>query len=255
MSLFSPRLLYIVLSVLAACQTPEKSAESSARQAEENAQHLPESLNRVLQYHGGLEKWRNMQSLYFEIETDPQNEKHFVQLWDRRDRVEGSNFTMGYDGEAVWMEADTTYKGNPEFYHNLMFYFYAMPFVLADPGINYQATEPLTIEGVEYPGIAVSYHQGVGTSSKDQYFLYYHPQTFQMAWLGYTVTYFSGETSNDIHWIKYSAWGTFNGLKLPTTMIWYHYENGSPTEPRNSVQFVNIKISEDAPADNLFVGP
>jgi len=84
------------------------------------------------------------------------------------------------------MESDSTSNGNPEFYYNVMFYFYAMPFVLADDGIIYGDIAPLEFEGTAYPGISISYKEGVGSSSKDEYFIYYNPETYQMAikWLG-----------------------------------------------------------------------
>ena len=244
-----------VVLLFVACQTPDKSEEIVSSTVEDTAQNIPEALRKVLQAHGSLRQWRKMQALYFEIVKDPQNEKHIVQLQDRLDRVEGSNFIMGYNGQEVWMEADTTYKGNAEFYHNLMFYFYAMPFVLADPGINYRQAEPLMAEGKQYPGIAVAYDDGIGTSPKDEYLLYYHPETFEMAWLGYTATYFSNERSTNFNWISYSGWDTINGLKLPTKLTWYNHEDGAPTEARNTVQFVNISISDEAPEANLFAGP
>lgn len=210
---------------------------------------------RVFDAHGGLERWQTMNSLTFELARESGSEKHFIQLKDRRDRIEGSNFTMGFDGSETWMEADTSYKGNPEFYHNLMFYFFAMPFVLADPGINYSAIQPLEFEGATYPGIGISYEESVGTSPKDQYYLYYNPDDHQMVWLGYTVTYFSQETSDDVHWIHYSDWTEFSGLKLPVTLTWYHYEAGLPTEPRNSVKFTDVIISGESHADELFINP
>ena len=51
-------------------------------------------------------------------------------------------------------------KGIPKFYYNLMFYFYAMPFILADDGIVYEDVKPLDIEGKSYPGIKISYESG-----------------------------------------------------------------------------------------------
>ncbi len=246
----------VFLLFMLACQTPDRSKlETSSSAIEQPAENYPEAMLKVLQAHGGLAQWRNMQSLYFEIEKDQQNEKHFIQLQNRLDRVEGANFVMGYDGQDVWVDADTTYKGNAEFYHNLMFYFYAMPFVLADPGINYQQIDPLIVQGTEYPGIAISYDEGIGTSPKDEYLLFYHPDSFEMAWLGYTATYFSKEKSTDFSWIAYSDWTTVNGLKLPTTLTWHQQQDGVPTEARNSVNFVNISPSEEILSEDLFIGP
>lgn len=239
------------LGFLCACSQTEQQKQPE----EAVAIQYPEAIGKVWEAHGGLERWRKMESLYFEIASEGENERNYVQLKDRRDRVEGENYTMGYDGKEVWLEADTAYKGNPEFYHNLNFYFLAMPFVLADDGINYSTAEPLEFEGVTYPGVGISYEAGVGTSPKDEYFIHYDAETYQMAWLGYTVTYFSGEKSDDVHWIRYTEWNEFNGLKLPTKLTWYNYEDGLPTEVRNDKEFVNLELKEEPFEDGLFAGP
>jgi hypothetical protein len=258
---FAGKYLVVIVYVFL-CYTckPPDSESKEQHQATEQTEVLgvekhPEALEKILEAHGGLDRWRKMQRLSFEMVKEGGNEKHYIQLVDRRDRVEGPNFTMGFDGREVWIEADTAYKGNPEFYHNLMFYFYAMPFVLADDGINYADVQTLDFEGVAYPGIRISYNEGVGTSPEDEYFLYYHPETYEMAWLGYTVTYFSGEQSEDIHWIRYSDWNEFSGLKLPRILTWYDYENALPTKVRADREFVNVNVGEVPFPDELFTGP
>jgi len=119
-------------------------------------------------------------------------------LKTRAERIEASSFTSGFDGQRYWVQADTSYKGNPKFYTNLMFYFYAMPFVLADSGINYTPVEPLVFQETKYPGFRISYGDGIGVSPEDEYFIHYHPETFEMAWLGYTVTFYSGKKSDKV---------------------------------------------------------
>ena len=102
------------------------------------------------------------------------NEKHTIDLHSRKDKVETPPVEIGFDGKDVWLlDEAKAYKGNAELYHNLMFYFYAMPFVLADSGINYKVAEDLVYDGKNYPGIHISYNDGVGASSKDDYYLYY----------------------------------------------------------------------------------
>ena len=251
-------LIPLSLFLCYACSTPEQQQEAQAPAQDSHAKEFtthPKALQQILNTHGGLDVWRNKKSMSFEMVKEEGNEQHYVQLQDRRDRVEGPNFTMGYDGLEVWVEADTSYKGDPEFYHNLMFYFYAMPFVLADDGIQYEDAEPLEMDGIVYPGIRISYEEGVGFSSKDEYVLYYQPDTFEMAWLGYTVTYFSDEPSEDLHWIKYSAWQQVDGLLLPKDLTWYQYENGLPTEPRGTREFRNVELGEQPHPDDLFIGP
>ena len=133
-----------------------------------------------------------------------------------------------------------------------MFYFYAMPFVLADDGIIYGDIDPLEFEGTTYPGISISYNEGVGSSSNDEYFIYYDPETYQMAWLGYTVTYFSKEVSEEVKWIRYAEWEDFEGISLPTALTWYKYENFLPSEPRNRVEFVDVTLGIEPLPDRVF---
>ena len=108
---------------------------------------------------------------------------------------------MGFDGNQVWLdeENDGDYKGNPKFYYNLYFYFYAMPFILADDGINYKDAEPLVFEGKTYPGIEITYNNGVGETPEDRYILYYNATTFNMEWLGYTVNFVEGIDKKELH--------------------------------------------------------
>ena len=163
---------------------------------------------------------------------------------------------MGFNGAEVWVEADTTYKGDPEFYHNLMFYFYAMPFVLADPGIYYEPAPSFQFEGITYNGLAISFDDGVGNSPKDEYFIYFNPENNQMAWLGYTVTYFSGETSENVKWIRYHDWYEINGVRLPEAITWYQSDEGIPTQSSdNHATFTNVKLEKEPYPGTLFKAP
>ena len=212
----------------------------------------PAALQKVFEKHGSLATWKKMKALSYEIVKEGDNEKQMIDLYNRRERIEAAEFKTGFDGTNFWIEADPSYTGNPLFYHNLMFYFYAMPFVLADDGIIYGDTEPLEYDGKSYPGLRISYNDGVGVSSQDNYFIHYDPSTYEMAWLGYTVTYFSGEKSEKISWIRYDDWKTMKGLSLPNSMTWFKVEEGKLIEPRNTRKFTNIILSETALADAVF---
>jgi hypothetical protein len=215
---------------------------SSPEQELVQAKELPEVIQAVMDSHGGLEPWGQMSSMSFALVKEPGNEVHQIDLKGRKERIEGSNFLTGFDGDHIWLKADTTYKGNAVFYHNLMFYFVAMPFVLADDGIIYSDVEPLYFENKSFPGVKISYESEVGISPEDEYFLHFDSDTHRMEWLGYTVTYFSGEKSKEIHWIRYDDWVETNGLLLPNSLSWYKYDNNLPTEFRNKVQIADMKI-------------
>lgn len=246
--------LSVILFALIGCTNEPTKTETTTTPPIDITKY-PEDLQKVFAKHGWLATWSKMKSMSYEIVDSLGNEKQEIDLQNRRERIVAPNFKTGYDGKNFWLEADTSYKGNPIFYHNLMFYFYAMPFVVADDGIIYGKTTPLEFEGKSYPGIRISYEDGVGVSSKDEYFLHYDPETFEMTWLGYTVTYFSGEKSPKVKWIRYDDWKEVNGLLLPNSISWYQLENNQPTALRNKVEFTNIKVSETAFDDATFAKP
>jgi hypothetical protein len=216
----------------------------------------PKDIAKVFDAHGGMERWNNFNSLYFEIESEGVNEKTTVALKNRASLIDAEHYYLGYDGKTVWLkEKDTVkYKSNPKFYYNLMFYFYAMPYVLGDDGIHYKEVAPLEHEGIAYPGVLISYDNGVGESSDDEYILYYHPETHQMTWLAYTVTFFSKEKSKKFSLIRYKEWETLEGVLLPSTLQWFKYEDGVIGDMRNELKFVNAKLDTKTP-DTIFFAP
>ncbi|RKE92327.1 DUF6503 family protein [Ichthyenterobacterium magnum] len=250
--------LILVLLVVFSCK--DKVVET-VNYSEENlditTSVYPENINRVFDAHGGLDKWNEMQSLIFTMPSEDGNEITTTNLKSRESLIDMPKHTIGFNGSNVWMhKKDTTsYRGNPKFYYNLMFYFYAMPFILADDGIVYTDVEPLDFEGNSYPGIKISYESGVGESPDDEYILYYDEETYRMVWLGYTVTYFSKEKSKEFHFINYSDWQTVDGLLLPETLTWYNYEDNKPTTKRNDLKFTNIILSKQKIKPEAFTKP
>ena len=257
------RTLFLLTLILVSCKNKqtEASVEDITTFEEETTAkaeiEYPENLARIMEVHGGMEQWNNMNELRFELNKESGKEVHQVSLKDRKTRIDGPDWTIGSDGEEVWLEqaTDSAYGGNARFYHNLYFYFYAMPFVLGDEGIIYDQAEPKMLDGIEYPGIKISYEQGVGDSDKDEYILYYDPETYVMKWLAYTVTFRTNESSDNWRYIKYSKWAPINGLTLPETLTWYQVEEGEPTEARNEMLFEKVAISEAQLADELFSRP
>lgn len=252
--------LFISLLLVFSVSCKEKPAETvdySKENLKGTTSIYLEDITKVFEAHGGLDAWNTMKSLEFSMPTDDGLEITTTDLKDRYALIEMPKHTIGYDGNQVWMTSkDTTsYKGNPKFYYNLMFYFYAMPFILADDGIMYEKAAPLTFEGKSYPSIKISYESGIGESPDDEYILYYDSATNQMAWLAYTVTYFTKEKTKEFHFIKYSEWQEVDGLLLPKTISWYNYENNQPTTKRNDVNFQNISLSTDKMDFRMFQMP
>ncbi|KAA5824550.1 hypothetical protein FPF71_10275 [Algibacter amylolyticus] len=217
----------------------------------------PENITKVFEAHGGLDKWNAMTTLAFTMEKPNGLEVTTTNLKNRKALIDTPDHVIGYNGEDVWLlnKSDKPYKGKPRFYYNLMFYFYAMPFILADDGINYEDAEPLVFDDVVYPGIKISYENGVGESSDDEYVLYYNPETYKMEWLGYTVTYFSKEKGSELHFRRYNKWQEVNGLLLPESIVGYNYENNKPTTAKGETKFINVKVDAEPLDDADFEAP
>ncbi len=248
-------LMFSLVAVFFSCKTDTRKLEQKQTEslvADTVVQpKYPKDVLEVFNAHGGLDSWKSFKTLSYTIPKTDAAETHTIALQSRKDKITMPRVELGYDGSQVWLlDENNSYKGDAVFYHNLMFYFFAMPFVLADEGILYEKTEPLEFDGKSYPGVRISYNSGVGTSPKDEYFLHYDAETFQMQWLGYTVTYRSGEKSDNVKWIRYNDWIDVAGIQLPRSVTWHDYEGRKIGAPKNIVLFENINLSgEEKPID------
>tara|TARA_B100000809_G_scaffold250842_1_gene283742 strand:+ start:797 stop:1600 length:804 start_codon:yes stop_codon:yes gene_type:complete len=254
--------IILVVIVFSSCKDNRtngtvESIDYSLENLDVTTSTYPDNITNVFNAHGGIDTWRKMKTLKFTMPKEAGDEITTTDLHNRYSIIEMPKHTIGYDGQVVWLQNkdETAYDGNPKFYYNLMFYFYAMPFILADDGIIYNDVDPLRFEGKAYPGIKVSYEGGVGESPEDEYILYYDPTTGEMAWLGYTVTYFTKEKSKTWSFIKYGDWQKINGLKLPKRVTWYNVENNLPTTTRNDLDFTNVVLTDSSKGVSSFAMP
>jgi len=253
--------LFAITILFVACknetkQEPEMKTEA-VKTEEITTSIYPESITKIFDAHGSIETWNKMNTLSFTMTKPTGKEKTTKDLKTRAELIDTPTYTQGFDGKTLWIneKGDNAYKGKPQFYKGLMFYFYGMPFVFGDDGVSYKETEPLVFEGKTYPGILISYEAGVGESSDDQYKIFYDAETGKMQWLAYTVTFGKGEGSPDFHFIRYNNWQTVNGLVIPKSIDWYNYENNVPTEKRNTVEFTDVMLSEKTLDKDLFLKP
>ncbi|MBW1294549.1 DUF6503 family protein [Aquimarina litoralis] len=258
-------LFTLILGVLFSCkEAPKEERVEKEVVVEEKVEEIipdrsanfPKDIAAIFKAHGGIQAFDTQNTLIFELSKPEGNEKHTTDLKTRHARIETDKFALGFDGKDAWIKQDSTYfKGNPRFYHNLMFYFYAMPFVLGDDGISYEKVDDLKVEDKVYPGYKISYGDGVGDSPKDNYFIYYDAQSHQMKYLGYTVTFFSKESSEKISLIEYSDWNDVDGLLLPKTLKWRAYEDGVVGDIKSERNFVNASASKEKLDASIFSEP
>ncbi|EGV44250.1 hypothetical protein BZARG_661 [Bizionia argentinensis JUB59] len=254
----------VVLFVFSSCKQNNTNPEAietlveTEEVVEVEKANYPENLSKVFDAHGGIDSWKAMKSIVFTMEKSEGKEITITNLNTREALIESPNVDIGYDGNKAWFlnKTEGEYKGyEPLYYYNLMFYFYAMPFILSDDGINYAEAEPLVFEGVTYPGIQVTYNAGVGETPEDRYVLYYNAETFQMEWLGYTVSFVSGIDKKELHFRRYDNWQNVNGLLLPKTIVGYGFKDDKPTEAKQSTEFINVRVNDKEIESSKFIKP
>ena len=123
----TPYLLPLIfLASLSGCG--DRPARETTPPPSDPTEGLPAELVGVLDAHGGLADWRAYRQLSYHLPRGEDREFQLVDLHDRREYIrqpaaDGAEpVEMGYDGEELWITADTSYQGNPQFYKNLMFY-------------------------------------------------------------------------------------------------------------------------------------
>ena len=242
-----------LMTILVACggtKTEEKVVE--VPQEPDYTAHHSASVSKVFDAHGGFDAWRNLNQLSYDFN----GQKTLVELKSRYTRLESENMTVGFDGEKVWVNPPNERADAMRMRYNLMFYFYAFPFVVGDPGITYEDLEPKEIKGKTYNAVKISYGDGVGDSPKDNYIILSDPETNQMAWLMYTATFGKNETSDRYSLIKYDGWKEYNGVVLPSSLQWFQYQDGVAGDARGDARtFENIQVSTEVPAMDNFTMP
>jgi hypothetical protein len=210
-------------------------------------------MKKIINAHGGMDEWKNQQTLSFKMG----NQTHTVDLHSREVKITSPKFSMGNDDGTVWIKQDKqNFEGSPTFYHSLMFYFHTMPFVFADDGINYREMPDKEVNGTNYKALKMSFDEGVGDSSKDEFIVYYHPDSYKMEWMAYTSTYRSQERSDDFGMIHYKKWEEANGFLLPTKLQWHKYNNAKVGKARGDARtFTNVSVSDQQMGDDFYAMP
>jgi hypothetical protein len=202
---------------------------------EEVTSKYPETFANALKAHGGLDTWNSMGRVEFDEITDKDTVNHLIDLKNRNERMEKeSQYIVGYTSDSIYFHPDqSSFPGkDPRFYHNLRFYFFALPFVTADPGVNHEVLEPRTILDTECNRVKITFGNEVGFAPKDQYILWYGKKDNLLKMINFSVTYYNPEKAENYNAIVYSKWEEIAGLKVPTEMIGYKWENDSLGDER-----------------------
>lgn len=218
--------------------------------------NLPLTFQKVLDAHGGLDHWRSMQQLEYTMGDSADAETHFIDLQRRRTRIETASYQLGFDGEDVWVSPNlAAFPGkSPRFVHNLHFYFVALPFVLTDPGVKLEDIGSTTANGQAYERIKATFGEGIGDAPDDQYILYIDPQTFQIDFIIYSVTYFDASRATQYNALDYD-WVETDGILTPKAYTGYRWTEEGFGEQRYARAFSTAKYSGTLTDESLFSKP
>lgn len=218
----------------------------------------PEDFKKLLDAHGDWSKWIDAKAFSFAMvhETNLAWENHYISLPDRKVRIDADTWQIGNDGEKVWISPNRqAFQGNSvRFYHNLYFYFFSIPYIFTDPGVNVKKTENKLVNGISYEAFEVSFEENVGDSPKDKYFMLVDPETGKLAWVLYTVTFFD-KNNTGVNALKYEDYRDAGGLVFPRVMTGYQFENDSTKGINYQVSFSDVFLLEEPMDADLFEMP
>lgn len=234
-----------------------------------------ERILRAIEAHGGLKAWYRAPTSsytweYANKEIDLRF-KSFLVVDNRTRRVYHDLLTVGtYDnaepvnarfawtGERAWIAPASLEEPNPRFWALSGFYFQQIPFVFADPGLNYRALPADTLDGEAYDMVEVTFEEDVGDSPGDTYTLYLDQDSDQVHAIRYTVTFGRDvEPGADLSetFFDYQDYVTVDGLTVPTRFEGYSYseEEGPADTLRNEA--AADSISYRRPFDESKLAP
>lgn len=257
-----------------ACTLAACAGSDAAVRAEEARARLSESEGgrRVLEAigaHGGLEAWFGAATSayaweYSNFGSDLRFESYLVA--DNRTRrvyhqlrsygtpgeVRDVDARFAWDGEEAWMSPASQEGPNPRFWSLTGYYFESIPFVMADPGVNFVLLSPENLEGVSHDRVMAYYDEGIGDSPGDRYTMYIDQDTNMVDAVLYTVTFGRAYEAGDEPpgaieggtLLFYEDYTTVDGLRVPTRFRGYAYEDGVQGEQRSEAWAREISFSE-----------
>jgi hypothetical protein len=156
---------------------------------------------RAIEAHGGLRRGLGTGTLQFGFDYRPlgqpdrrMNTLNELDVWRARavhtERGEGANAVLGWDGRHAWFTPKPEAFPSPaRFWALTPYYFVGMPFVLADPGVQFERLPDVELEGAQFTAVRVTFAPGTGGASDDYYILSLGQADARLNALRYVVSY------------------------------------------------------------------
>jgi hypothetical protein len=224
-------------------------------------------LDEGLKAHGTIERFREFGTLEFDTRNSPFGKKsplsdhHLVDLKSRKILITSRDYKIGFDGKDVWFTPKDLPLGPPaRFYVSTPFYFFGLPFVLADTGTVQKPMGKKLANGKEYDAVKITFKKGVGDSPDDFYIPYFDPKNHQLALVLYIVTYLpfrQGKSVDqmEMHSIVFNEWQNVSGLVVPKKVSFHSWKDEKLGEGSGSYTYENVTFRKERPDANQFVKP
>ncbi len=194
-----------------------------------DAKSSHEIISKMIEAHGGMEKWRSAPAVSFEDHFTRPGEKEgsvsqvTVEQGRRRAYLDfpKTNARITWDGKRAWSE-NWKEQTPPRFLALLNYYFLNLPWLTMDQGVNLTEPEKVKLwdDPTEYITVKVTFDAGVGDTPEDYYLLYIDPKTYRLKATEYIVTYASllppDAKSTPPHILVYDTFTTVDGLVVPS---------------------------------------
>lgn len=224
-------------------------------------------LDRSLEAHGGLQKWRSFAGVEYDLNgrfgKEPQKDHQLFDLRTRSGLITSEKYTLGSNGGEVWIKPGLDALGGtpPRFYMWTPFYFFGMPFVLADAGAKQESLGTKKFQGQEYEVVKITFAKGTGDTPDDYYVAYIDSATARLKMVYYVVTYPAMRKDRPVselepHAIVFEEWQTVEGLVVPKAAPFYKWTGSEiEGEPLGRLEFSNVHFLKEPPDAAKFEKP
>lgn len=216
-------------------------------------------LEKCIKAHGGWATWQSFEGLEYTLINNGTPIYQLTHLKDRRAYLKAAAFEIGFDGEVAWAipDLESVPSKSAAVYHNLDFYFIAMPFVLKDPGVTTTYQGKTLIDSLEYETLKVTFGPSVGFTPQDIYYLYLDPDTYRLKILVYSITYSDKTKGNEFNSAKvYSEYQSVQDLWMPGKMENFEWHDGKIGVSKHHVRlFEDIQFLKVIPDMERFTAP
>ncbi len=170
-----------------------------------------EVIKRMIEAHGGLEKWRRVPTISFNCHLKVNfGGNNWISYWEEMTieqgtrrvyatlpNADGTHGSIAFDGKKAWSAGNLQgiARAPARFTAWRNFYLFNIPWLTQDAGVNLGETGkgklPMFEGSKEYITVKMGFDPGTGDTPKDYYILYIDPDTYRLKASEHVMTFAS----------------------------------------------------------------